>query len=78
MLARKVLPFILAAAVSACGGGSATHDTVDALVADPAKLKDVMQRCHDDHAAVGDAECNVASEAFRRRFAGSGAGQSKP
>ena len=54
------------------------HDTVDTLVADPAKLKDVMKRCHDDHSAVGDAECNVASEAFRRRFAGSGTGQSKP
>ena len=77
MLARKVLSCVLAAAASGCGG-SAPHDTVDALVADPAKLKDVMQRCHDDHAAVGDAECNVASEAFRRRFAGSGAGQSKP
>jgi hypothetical protein len=78
MLARTVLSCVLAVAVSACGGGSTPHDTVDALVADPAKLKDVMQRCHDDHAAVGDAECNVASEAFRRRFAGSGAGQSKP
>jgi hypothetical protein len=77
MLRQKILYCVLATAVSGCGG-TAPHDTVDTLVADPAKLKDVMQRCHDDHAAVGDAECNVASEAFRRRFAGSGAGQSKP
>jgi len=55
----------------ACGSGEPT-DTVDSLVANPDKLKEVMQQCHEDHVKMGDAECNAASEAFRRRFTGDG------
>jgi hypothetical protein len=45
-------------------------DTVEALVANPDRLKEVMQQCHSNHSKMGDPECNAASEAFRRRFTG--------
>lgn len=45
-------------------------DTVESLVANPDRLKEVMQQCHSDHGKMGDPECNAASEAFRRRFTG--------
>jgi len=47
-------------------------DTVDSLVADPARLRAVQQQCHEDWAKTGAALCNAASQAFRRRFMGSG------
>ncbi len=61
----------------ACGSSKPT-DTVDSLVANPDRLKDVMQQCHENHVNMGDAECNVASEAFRRRFTGDGRPESTP
>ena len=51
----------------ACGSGKPT-DTVDSLVVNPDRLKEVMRQCHENHAKTEDAECNAASEAFRRRF----------
>jgi len=61
----------------ACGK-TAPLDTVDSLVADPERLKAVMQQCREVHAKTGDALCNAASEAFRRRFIGNGKGQYTP
>ena len=58
---------VLVLALTACGRNQPT-DTVDSLVANPAKLKEVMRQCHEDHQRIGDAECNVASEAYRRNF----------
>ncbi len=47
-------------------------DTVESLVADPERLKDLRSQCKADHARVGDALCNAVAEATRRRFMGSG------
>jgi hypothetical protein len=44
----------------ACGSSKPT-DTVDSLVANPDRLKEVMQQCHENHVKMGDAECNAAS-----------------
>lgn len=71
MLRKQLFFFALTAALAACESAT-PPDTVESLVADPAKLNDVMSRCHADHAKVGDAECNAASEAFRRRFENDG------
>ncbi len=60
--------------VVACGSGS-PHDTVESLQSNPKRLKGVMTKCREDHAKMGDAECNVASEAFRRRFIGNNESQ---
>lgn len=58
---------VLVLALAACGGNQST-DTADSLVANPARLKEVMSQCHEDHQRIGDAECNAASEAYRRTF----------
>ncbi len=47
-------------------------DTVESLIANPDRLKDVRAQCKADHDKVGDVLCNMASEAVRRRFMGSG------
>jgi conjugal transfer/entry exclusion protein len=47
-------------------------DSVESLMANPDRLKDVRAQCKADHAKVGDALCNMAAEATRRRFMGSG------
>ncbi|WP_202635920.1 EexN family lipoprotein [Rugosibacter aromaticivorans] len=47
-------------------------DTVESLMAHPDRLKEVRAQCKADHAKVGNALCNMAAEATRRRFMGSG------
>ena len=47
---------------------SATADGINALAADPVRLKAVRQQCQADRAKAGEAVCQAAAEAFRRRF----------
>ena len=47
-------------------------ESVESLVADPARLKDLRAQCKTNHAKVGDAQCNAVAEATRRRFMGGG------
>ncbi|OIQ95032.1 hypothetical protein GALL_229560 [mine drainage metagenome] len=68
---------LLILALAACGKAAPT-DTVDSLAANPDRLKEVMRLCQEDHAKMGDATCNAASEAFRRRFMGDGKGKYTP
>lgn len=57
--------------LAACGKPVPT-ESVESLMANPERLKDVRAQCKADHAKVGDALCNMAAEATRRRFMGSG------
>ncbi|MEB0032760.1 EexN family lipoprotein [Undibacterium sp. RTI2.1] len=57
--------------LAACGKPAPT-ESVESLMANPERLKDVRAQCIADHAKVGDALCNMAAEATRRRFMGSG------
>jgi conjugal transfer/entry exclusion protein len=57
--------------LAACGKPAPT-ESVESLMANPERLKDVRAQCKADHAKVGDALCNMAAEATRRRFMGSG------
>lgn len=50
----------------------APTDTVDSLVGSLERLKEVERMCKADHAKMGDALCNAAGEARRRRFVGNG------
>jgi len=50
----------------------APTDSVNSLMANPERLKEVRAQCKADHAKVGDALCNMAAEATRRRFMGGG------
>lgn len=69
---------ILAAAVLTACGQSAPTDTVESLVANPGRLKEVQRLCKENHARMGDATCNAAAEASRRRFMGDGKGKYTP
>jgi len=68
--------FILAAVAStllmAACGKPAPIESVESLVANPERLKELRAQCKADHAKVGDAQCNAVAEATRRRFFGSG------
>ena len=68
--------FILAAVgstllIAACNK-PASVESVESLVANPERLKELRAQCKADHAKVGDAQCNAVAEATRRRFFGSG------
>ena len=57
--------------LAACSKPAPT-ESVESLMANPERLKDVRVQCKADDAKVGDALCNIAAEATRRRFMGSG------
>ena len=57
--------------LAACGKPEPT-ESVESLMANPDRLKEVRVQCKADHIKVGDALCNMAAEATRRRFMGSG------
>ncbi|MGK2913328.1 MAG: EexN family lipoprotein [Porticoccaceae bacterium] len=57
--------------LAACGKPAPT-ESVESLMANPERLKDVRAQCKADHAKVGDALCTMAAEVTRRRFMGSG------
>lgn len=68
---HTLLPLVAAMMLMACGKTSPT-DTVESLLANPERLKELRAQCKADHAAVGDALCNALAEATRWRFMGSG------
>ncbi|WP_326543672.1 EexN family lipoprotein [Pseudorhodoferax sp.] len=43
-------------------------ESVESLVANPDRLKELRAQCKADHAKVGDAQCNAVAEATRQRF----------
>lgn len=64
----KPLSPVIALLVLAGCKPPAPADSIDALVADPARLKAVRQQCQADRSKVREAVCHAAAEAFRRRF----------
>ena len=62
---------VCALLLAACGKPAPT-ETVESLMANPERLKALRAQCKADHDKMGDALCNVASEATRRRFMGEG------
>lgn len=77
---KKMILFLLAAALVACGkseppatsNGAASTETVESLVANPERLKALRQQCKVDRAKLGDELCNRVAEATNRRFLGDG------
>ena len=68
---RKSLLRLSMLLLAACGPSPST-DTVDSLMANPRRLREVEQQCKEDYARTGAAQCNAAAEATRRRFMGDG------
>lgn len=51
---------------------SASSDSVETLVANPERLKEVERLCKVDRTKMGEAVCNATREARRQRFMGKG------
>ncbi|WP_298432310.1 MULTISPECIES: EexN family lipoprotein [Pseudomonadota] len=66
---NKLMLLITAATLTACGP-SQPSETVDALVANPERIKGIQRQCKEDRAKVGDELCRRAAEAANRRFFG--------
>lgn len=73
---KKVMPFLYVLALAACGQPEtptpSALPTIDALAADPVRLKELRQQCKLQRAQLGDALCNRVAEAARKRFYGDG------
>ena len=66
---NKVMLLMVVAALTACGP-SQPSETVDALAANPDRIKEIQRQCKEDRAKVGDELCLRAAEAANRRFFG--------
>ncbi|MFY1844978.1 MULTISPECIES: EexN family lipoprotein [Burkholderiales] len=66
---NKVMLLMVVATLTACGP-SQPSETVDALVANPERIKEIQRQCKEDRAKVGDELCRRAAEAANRRFFG--------
>ena len=71
---KRVLIIALALSISLIAGcsESAPTVTVESLVGNPERLKELRAQCKANHAKAGDAVCDAVSEATRRRFMGDG------
>ncbi|QMR77481.1 EexN family lipoprotein [Enterobacter sp. RHBSTW-00175] len=73
---KQIATLLLVAVLTACGQSEtpkqADVPSVEQLVADPARLKELRQQCKTDRATLGDVLCNRVAEATRKRFYGDG------
>ena len=78
---KKIVLFLLAAVLTACGQSErpqrpavSTTDipAVEELAANPERLKELRQQCKTDRPKLGDVLCNRVAEATRKRFYGDG------
>lgn len=69
---NKLMLMMVAATLAACGPAQppAALETVDVLVANPERIKEILRLCKEDRAKVGDELCLRAAEAAKRRFFG--------
>ena len=77
---KTVITFLLVTMLVACGKSEPTAtpstsgptETVESLVANPERLKELREQCKTDRAKLGDELCNRVAEATNRRFLGDG------
>jgi len=65
---NKVM-LLMTVVMTACSPSKPT-DTVDSLVANPERIKEIQRLCKEDRSKVGDDICLRAAEAAKRRFFG--------
>lgn len=68
---KVITALMIAVLLTACGQ-SAPTETVESLVANPERLKELRAQCKADRAKLGDALCNAVAEATHKRFIGNG------
>ncbi len=71
MKSKPLLVMCVALLVAGCDK-TLSIETVESLVANPERLRELRAQCKADHAKVGDAQCNAMAEATRRRFMSGG------
>lgn len=76
-LLSLILTAVAAMLLVACGK-PAPIESVESLVTNPDRLKELRAQCKADHAKVGDAQCNAVAEAARRRFFAGGGPKHTP
>jgi hypothetical protein len=69
---RQLYLLLIAILMLAACQQPAPTDTVQSLAGNLERLKEVERLCKADHVKTGDALCNAAAEARRRRFMGDG------
>lgn len=69
---HKCSAVLLASVLAACSPAGPTDETVESLVDNPQRLKELRRQCKLERAKLGDALCNRVSEATRQRFFGAG------
>lgn len=74
---NMILIAVAAMLLAACGKPTPI-ESVESLLANPERLKQLRAQCKADHAEVGDGQCNAVAEATRRRFFGSGGPKHTP
>jgi phosphoribosyl-dephospho-CoA transferase len=60
---NKIVIPLIAVVLTACGPAKPT-ETVDELVANPARIKEIQRLCKEDRAKVGDELCMRAAAAY--------------
>ena len=77
---RKLMMLLAFTAVlTGCGKTEPmATDTVESLVGNPERLRELREQCRLDHAKMGDALCNRVAEATRKRFQGNGTPYTPP
>ena len=68
---NRLLALTVALTLAACSKPDPV-ESVESLVANPERLKELRMQCKADRAKVGDAQCNAVAEATRQRFMGGG------
>ena len=64
---------LLVVTLAACGQSEPTStEAVEALMANPERLKELRQQCKLERSKLGDELCNRVAEATRKRFYGDG------
>ena len=69
---------VLVAACSETAAPPQQPSTTASIAPSAQQIQDTLQRCKENRAAVGDAVCREASEAYRKRFMGSGSSNYEP
>lgn len=74
---KRLTPLLLVAALTACGPSEPSEQqgnvpTVNELVADPERLKELRRQCKTERPTMGEVLCNRVAEATNKRFFGDG------
>lgn len=73
---KYYLMLIIALLLAACGESAPSQaplaDTVESLVADPERRRELREQCRLNRAETGEELCNRVAEAINRAFLGDG------